>query len=279
MINIITEVGDQNEVLDQHFTGRQAMLWTAIPGIVQSFNAEALTCEVQPAIQGKVRQEDGSIQLVNLPLLLDCPVVFPHAGGVSLTFPIKPGDECLVVFSCRAIDLWWQSGGVQPPAETRMHDLSDGFVIPGPYSQVKKISGVSTEVAELRSDDGAARLSLHPETHDVTLVTPGNVEATIEGNLTAQVGGNASATVSGSLSATAGGATTLKCPSLLIDCPATHITGTLQVDGKITGSDGLAVSGGGGATVSGDVVADGISLKSHVHGGVQGGGSDTGGPK
>lgn len=263
MINISTEVGDQNEILDQHFTGRQAMLWTAIPGIVQSFNEEALTCEVQPAIQGKVRQEDGSIQLVNLPLLLDCPVVFPHAGGVSLTFPIKPGDECLVVFSCRAIDLWWQSGGVQPPAETRMHDLSDGFVIPGPYSQVKKISGVSTEVAELRSDDGAARLSLHPETHDVTLVTPGNVEATI----------------SGTLSATVGGATTLKCPSLLIDCPETHLTGTLQVDGKITGSGGLAVSGGGGATVSGDVVADGISLKSHVHGGVQGGGSDTGGPK
>lgn len=270
MLKLSTEVGDQNAVLDQHFTGRQAMIWTAIPGIVQSFDAAALTCEVQPAIQGKVRQEDGTIRLVNLPLLLDCPVVFPHAGGVSLTFPIKAGDECLVVFSCRAIDLWWQSGGVQPPAETRMHDLSDGFVIPGPYSQVKKISGVSTVAAELRSDDGKARLSLNPTTHDVSLVTPGNVSA--------QVGGNMAATVSGTLSATAGGATTLKCPSLLIDCPSTHITGTLQIDGKVTGSGGLAVSGGGGATVTGDVVADGISLKGHVHSGVQGGSSNTGGP-
>lgn len=64
-----------------------------------------------------------------------------------------------------------------------------------------------------------------------------------------------------------------------IDSPATHITGTLQVDGKITGNGGLAVSGGGGATVAGDVTADGISLKTHVHGGVQSGGGTSGTPQ
>lgn len=35
----------------------------------------------------------------------------------------------------------------------------------------------------------------------------------------------------------------------------------------------------GTVTVMGDVIADGVSLKDHVHGGVVPGGSDTGGPK
>lgn len=48
----------------------------------------------------------------------------------------------------------------------------------------------------------------------------------------------------------------------------------------------ITISGGnvditapGNVTVNGDVIADGISLKEHVHGGVLSGPSDTGGPK
>lgn len=254
-------VGDPNELLDQLVTGRVSGLWTALPGIIQSFDPAALTCEVQPAIQGKQRNEDGTVKVVNLPLLLDCPVVFPRGGDCSLTFPIKTGDECLVVFSARAIDLWWQSGGVQPPVETRMHDLSDGFVIPGPYSQPEVIPSVSTEAVELRSDDGEARLSIYPASHNVTLHTTGNL----------------SAVISGTVSVEAGGATSLKCPSLRIDCPTTEFTGSVIVGGGFTGKGGMNLSGGGGATVSGDVVADGISLKTHVHT-EQGDGADTSTP-
>lgn len=49
----------------------------------------------------------------------------------------------------------------------------------------------------------------------------------------------------------------------------------ITLDGAITGGG----SGKADATFTGDVTADGISLKSHVHGGVQGGSSDTGTPK
>ena len=60
----------------------QAGIWTALPGMVQSFDAGAVTAVVQPAIQGIVAQPDGSSKAVNLPLLLDCPVVFPRGGGL-----------------------------------------------------------------------------------------------------------------------------------------------------------------------------------------------------
>lgn len=286
MIKDNYSIQDSVRNFEQSFTGRQSMIWTALPGIVQSFDADAITCEVSPAIQGKRVLEDGTIELVNLPILLDCPVVFPHAGGNTLTFPIKPGDECLVIFSCRAIDQWWIGGGIQPPAETRMHDLSDGFVIPGPWSQMTKIAEVSTERVELRSDDHKALISIHPTTHEITLETTGDVMAKIDGNVTATVGGT--------LTAEVGGNTSIKCPKLTVDCPDSTFTGavkiqkTLAVTGQISGMGGFAISGGSGgatATVSGslkatgDVTASGISLTGHVHGGVQGGSSKTGGPQ
>jgi len=64
------------------------------------------------------------------------------------------------------------------------------------------------------------------------------------------------------------------------------INGAAQVTGTLTGQAGMAVSGGSGAILtgdmvirSGDVTVDGVSLKHHTHPGVQPGGSNTGQPQ
>ncbi|WP_209420770.1 Gp138 family membrane-puncturing spike protein [Klebsiella michiganensis] len=145
----------------------------SIPGIIQSFDPDAVTAVVQPAIKGAEQDESGAEVSVNLPLLVDVPVVFPRGGGCTLTFPVKEGDECLVIFADRCIDFWWQSGGVQEPVDGRMHDLSDAFAIVGPQSQAKKISGISTSAVELRSDDGSAKLSLNPASGAISGTAPG----------------------------------------------------------------------------------------------------------
>lgn len=131
----------------------QSSLWTTLPAIVVGFDAQAMTCQVKPAIRLLQRTVEGTLQWMELPVLLDCPVVFPSGGGFTLTFPLQPGDECLVSFSSRCIDGWWQLGGVQNQPDLRMHDLSDGFVIPGPKSQANAFP-VSTSAAQLRSNDG-----------------------------------------------------------------------------------------------------------------------------
>lgn len=66
-----------------------------------------------------------------------------------------------------------------------------------------------------------------------------------------------------------------------VNCPSNTINGPLKVTGLITGEGGMTVSGGSGASVSGnmtitggDVKADEISLKNHRHTGDSGG--DTG---
>ncbi|WP_302441547.1 Gp138 family membrane-puncturing spike protein, partial [Bilophila wadsworthia] len=119
------------EALRAALDGRQAEMWTALPGIVQSFDPAAMTVSVQPAVAGRISDEAGKAASVDLPILPDVPVVFPGGGGFALTFPVAAGDECLVVFASRCIDAWWQSGGVGEPMEPRMHDLSDGFALVG----------------------------------------------------------------------------------------------------------------------------------------------------
>ena len=162
--------------------GKLAATWTALPGIIESFDP-VRGATVQPSIQAEVTAQDGSISLATLPLLLDCPVQFPEGGDCVLTFPVKPGDECLVVFASRCIDAWWQSGGVQPQAELRMHDLSDGFVLLGFRSQPNITTGISTTAVELRSKDGATSISLDPAAQTMAFKAPGGFS--FEGPITA----------------------------------------------------------------------------------------------
>ena len=168
-----SQLGSKEQADAQLAQAIMSAMRVSIPGIIQSFDPDAVTAVVQPAIKGAEQDESGAEVSVNLPLLVDVPVVFPRGGGCTLTFPVKEGDECLVIFADRCIDFWWQSGGIQEPVDGRMHDLSDAFCIVGPQSQAKKISDISTSAVELRSDDGSAKLSLNPVSGEISGTAPG----------------------------------------------------------------------------------------------------------
>lgn len=176
---------DSDGTLIRVLKGNQSEIWTALPGIVQKFDPVEMTCSVQPSVQicrlnvgGEHKRE-----WINIPLLTDCPIHFPSGGGATLTFPVTIGDECLVVFSSRCIDAWWQNGGHENQQPImRMHDLSDGFVFVGFRSQVRLISNVSTTAVQLRSDSGSTIIELNPNTEKVSITAPAGVE--VIGNLT-----------------------------------------------------------------------------------------------
>lgn len=140
-----SQLGSKEQADAQLAQAIMSAMRVSMHGIIQSFDPDAVTAVVQPAIKGAEKDESGARVSVNLPLLVDVPVVFPRGGGCTLTFPVKHGDECLVIFADRCIDFWWQSGGIQEPVDERMHDLSDAFCIVGPQSQAKK-SAVSAPV-------------------------------------------------------------------------------------------------------------------------------------
>lgn len=168
-----SQLGSKEQADAQLAQAIMSAMRVAMPGIIQSFDPDAVTAVVQPAIKGAEQDESGAEVSVNLPLLVDVPVIFPRGGGCTLTFPVKAGDECLVIFADRCIDFWWQSGGIQEPVDERMHDLSDAFCIVGPQSQAKKIGDISTSAVELRSDDGETKLSLNPASGVINGTAPG----------------------------------------------------------------------------------------------------------
>ena len=164
MVSRVERVGDFPAALTEALTAWQSGLWTAMPGVLLSFDAAKMSAVVQVAIQARLRQNDeaGSISWVSISPLVDVPVVFPNGGGFLLTFPLAAGDEGLVIFSSRCIDSWWQSGGTDnPQMDLRLHDLSDGFFLPGARSQVNlPPGGVSTTGVELRSEDGNTKIRM-----------------------------------------------------------------------------------------------------------------------
>lgn len=129
-------------------------LRVACPGIIRKFNVNEQTVEVQLALKEHLLKESGEREWKEIPLLLDVPIVVPHAGGYSLTMPIKDGDECLVIFSDSCIDEWFTYGGVRNQMDKRRHDLSDGFAILGVWSQPNKIKDYSLDSCQLRDEKG-----------------------------------------------------------------------------------------------------------------------------
>lgn len=183
-----TRSGALAEVLASERKVLSEQMRVALPGIIQSFDRDAVTAVVQPAIRYIERDNDGNQSTKDYPLLVDVPVIFPRGGGCTLTFPVSAGDECLIIFADRCIDFWWQSGGIQEPVDGRMHDLSDALCIVGPQSQAKKIGGISTTAAQLRTDDGSAIIELAAG-GAVTITSP---QITINGPL--QVNGEITST-------------------------------------------------------------------------------------
>lgn len=150
-------------IIKDAIRGELAHLWTSLPCIVESYNPEAVTVSVISTIKIPIRDKSGVITTVELPPFEDVPVMFPCAGGFTITHPINKGDECFVSFASRNIDIWWQSGGVQNPFDTRKHDLSDGFAFFKPQSQANKISNISETDLEIRNDVNTCKIQITPD--------------------------------------------------------------------------------------------------------------------
>lgn len=243
---------DPEETMRMAMNANNSSIWTSIPAIVTKYNPAANTVECQPTIKAVIQDKSGNYKAVTLPVLPDVPVVFPRGGGATLTFPIKAGDECLVVFSCRNIDSWWQSGGVQIPMDARQHDLSDGFALMGVMSQAKKIGGISTSTTQLRSDDGSTIIELDQGGKKVNIIAPSGV--TIKTDATVSIEASGGVDIKGDV----------------------RVKGNVEIEGNINTTGGGTMTSSGSINTTADVTASGISLINHVHGGVASGGADTG---
>lgn len=190
---------DEPEGIRLALSALQSRLWTALPCVVTAFPCASgiseMMLDCQPTIAGTVLNAQGSFDTLKMPLLINVPISWAGGGGVTLTFPIKPGDECLVVFASRCIDSWWQRGALagvlSVPPDQRMHNLSDGFAIVGVRSLPREYA-VNPLYAELSTDDGLAAIALNPLTHEIRVQTEvGSVNVVADtGNVNVVTGGS-----------------------------------------------------------------------------------------
>lgn len=131
-------------------------------GTIQSYAADPRTATVsinaKRVVYNNPLPDDKGIQteprLVAYPLLSDVPVYFPSGGGAYLTFPVKKGDPCILLFNDRDIDVWLATGTVGAPNSSRMHHLSDAIALVGIANLAQPTPDVSADNTELRFGGG-----------------------------------------------------------------------------------------------------------------------------
>lgn len=119
------------ELIDAALDDRQSGLRVALPGRIESYDKATRRATVQLLVQDGHVDGNGERQTTTVPPLTDVPVMFTGSNTVRIQFPIRPGDQCLVVFSSSSIAKWKSIGDVVDPDDDRHHHEADAIVIPG----------------------------------------------------------------------------------------------------------------------------------------------------
>ena len=151
--------------------------------------------------------------------LKDVPVHTAQGGGWAMTFPIKPGDTCLMLFSQFGYDHWlWEDKDAAGELATnpmpwtqRRFSVRDGLAMVGFNPIPKAIADYNPTDSEWRNADVTQFITLE-ENGDITVTSPGLVTVNAD---TADIN---------------------VATSMTVDCPTTVWTGDIQIIGDITGS-------------------------------------------
>jgi hypothetical protein len=151
-------------------------------GKIESYNVVTNTASVKISFKRKL----ATGEIVDYPILQDCPVVILNGGGSSLTFPIAKGDQCLILFNDRNIDNWYLDGSIKEPRDNRLHSFADGMVLVGVSDSAHAIIG-PTQSACLNG--GPNKVSIKNDTTDLKTLILALIDAILAMTQTVAGGG------------------------------------------------------------------------------------------
>lgn len=149
-----------------------SQIHTAVPAVITAFDAGKGLATVQP--KAKFKKPNG--ETMDYPAIGGVPVVFPQSQNVTIAFPIKAGDNCLLVFGEKALDYWLY--GKETDTELNF-DLSNAIAIPS-------LATVGNAAMQMACDEDAAVV----QTGDTVLKVKGDAiyikgDLKVEGKITA----------------------------------------------------------------------------------------------
>lgn len=183
---------DLASLLEQSFSQMMRGVHTALPGVITSYsNGQA---SVKPQLSRRLTNGETE----ELPVLNDVPVIWPRSGGASMTFPVKAGDSCLLIFVERSMDEFKGNGSLTAPEDSRQHALSDAVALMG-FAHFG--GGSTSDGVEIKLGSSTFTLrdgSVEVDAPAVTIKAP---NVAIEGNVsvTGSFSSSGGMTVAGSL--------------------------------------------------------------------------------
>ncbi len=134
---------------------RLGNMHTCLPGVIKTYDTTKKTANIQPSLKRKYQNEDTEILL---PIIPNVPVCFPQTTTSIISVPLKVGDDALLIFSERSLDIWKSKGGVISPEDTRKFDLSDAFAIPAPKPIQQGLAADAEDAIRLENTSSLVRL-------------------------------------------------------------------------------------------------------------------------
>ena len=98
----------------------------AMPGIIESYDADSGLASVQSALRRRTSDSATAGEILTAPLLEQVPVFLPAADC-----SVSPEMPCLLIFMDFCMDGWLQSGQPVLPPSPRQHDWSDAVALVG----------------------------------------------------------------------------------------------------------------------------------------------------
>jgi len=120
---------EAKSIIKEWTRGQINNIHTALPATVVAFDGGTGRASVRPT--GYFKTDD--YRNIAYPVIYNVPVIFPSGmgGAAGVTFPIRSGDGCLLVFAETQLDDFLNGGDSD---DKRRFSLNDAIAIPGLYS-------------------------------------------------------------------------------------------------------------------------------------------------
>ena len=144
---------------------RVANIHTCTPGKIISYNPKTNRADVQPVGEFKTNDERS----LPYPIIHNAPIIFPtgNGGKSGITFPIKSGDGCLIVFSEGQLEDFLAGEKKSDSDDPRRHSLNDAIIIPGLYTNAVPTNIQHSGDVCVFNDIGLVRLNSNELTGEV----------------------------------------------------------------------------------------------------------------
>lgn len=123
-----------SQALDSYFEQAMMGVHTSLPAVVVKYDDEKHRAQVKPAV--RLLMSNG-IQ-IEVPELMDVPVMFPSAKSFDLEFPLEKDDGVMLIFQEQEISAWKEEAKQAVSATASRFSLDSAVAVPGLFAKPKK---------------------------------------------------------------------------------------------------------------------------------------------